>query len=267
VKAPEIRSETVTVWGGRLKLGVQVAGTGPAVVYLHPAAGLAWDPFLARLAERRTVYAPEFPGTSAADRQAVHAVEDVWDVVLCYEEALRALGLDRPAVLGQSFGGMLAAELAATFPKIFSRLVLLDPIGIWREDAPIWNWMTAPPAELPARLFHDPSCPGAQAMFTPPPDPDRAIAAQAGLVWALGCTGKFIWPIPDRGLAKRLHRVEAPTLVVWGENDRLIPAVYAEEFATRIRGSQVELIPGSGHVPQLEQPEKTWAAVSAFLGV
>ena len=267
MKNPEIRTESATVWGGRLKLDVQVAGTGPALVYLHPAAGLAWDPFLFRLAEHRTVYAPEFPGTSAADRQAIHAVDDLWDLVLCYEEALGTLGLVGSAVIGQSFGGMLAAELAAGFPALFSRVVLLAPAGLWRDDAPVWNWMTANPAELPGRLFHDPTCAGAKAMLTPPADPNLAIAGQAAFIWALGCTGKFIWPIPEKGLHKRLHRVEAPTLVVWGENDALIPSVHAHDFGRQIAGSRVEIISQCGHIPQAEQPEKTWALVSSFLGL
>ena len=267
MKAPEIRTESVEVWGGRLKLQVQVAGSGPPLVCFHPAAGLAWDPFLFRLAERRTVYAPEFPGTSASDRQAIHAVDDLWDVVLSHEEAFRALGLERPEAVGQSFGGMIGAELASTFPAIFSKLVLLDAAGLWREDAPIWNWMTAAPQELGARLFHDPTCAGAQALFTPPADPEQAIKAQAAFVWAIGCTGKLLWGIPDRGLHKRLHRIETPTLIVWGKNDRLIPSVYAEEFAKRIRGSRVEIIESCGHIPQIEKPEETWSIISKFLGL
>jgi pimeloyl-ACP methyl ester carboxylesterase len=115
-------------------------------------------------------------------------------------------------------------------------------------------------------LFNDPSCPGAQAMLTPPDDPQAAIEAQIGLVWALGCTAKFLWPIPDRGLAKRLHRIAAPTLIVWGEQDALIPVIYADEFARLIPGSRVCLVPDCGHIPQVEQPEMTVEAVRAFLG-
>ena len=267
MKAPEIRTEAVEVWNGRAKLGVQIAGSGPPIVYLHPAAGLAWDPFLFRLAEKRTVYAPEFFGTSTVDRQAIYQIDDVWDAVLAYEEAFGKLGLERPTIIGQSFGGMLASEIASTFPSLVSKLVLLDPAGLWREDAPVFNWMTALPHELMGRLFHDPSCPGAQAMFTPPSDPDLAIAGQAAFVWAVGCTGKILWPVPDKGLQKRLHRVTAPTLIVWGENDALIPSAYAEEFRKRIKGSTVAIIPSCGHIPQVEKTDETWAHVAPFLGL
>jgi pimeloyl-ACP methyl ester carboxylesterase len=263
----EIREEAVAVWDGRIELGVQVAGSGPPVLYLHPAAGLAWDPFLERLAQEHTIYAPQVPGTTPGRPDAIRAVDDLWDLVLVYEEAIRQLGLERPAVVGQSFGGMLACELAAGFPQLFSRLVALDPIGLWREDAPVVNWVAAAPEELPALLFHDPGGEAARAALAPPEDPEAAVAAIAGLAWAIGCTAKFVWPIPDKGLAKRLHRIEIPTLVVWGKQDRLVPVAYAEEFGRRIAGSRVEVIDECGHIPQLEQPEKTFALVSDFLGM
>jgi pimeloyl-ACP methyl ester carboxylesterase len=261
----QIDERVVPVWEGRLELGVQVAGTGPPLVYLHPAAGLAWDPFLERLAERYTVYAPQVPGTTAGRPDAIRTVDDLWDLVLVYEEAFRALGLDRPHVIGQSFGGMLACELAAVYPQLFERLVLLAPAGLWRDDVPVANWVAAAPEDLPALLFHDPHGEAARAALTPPQDPDAMAAAIAALSWAIGCTAKFVWPIPDKGLAKRLHRIAVPTLVIWGRQDRLIPVAYAEEFGRRIAGSRVEVLDDCGHIPQLEQLEQTYALVSSFL--
>ena len=160
---------------------------------------------------------------------------------------------------------MLAAEIAAAYPDLFSQLVLLDPIGLWRDDAPVANWISAAPPALVAMLFADPTSDAAQAMLAMPEDPDALASAQAQMVWNLGATGKLCWPIPDRGLHKRLHRISAPTLLVWGEEDALIPAVYAEEFRSRIADSRVEIIPKSGHIPQVEQMEATYSAVSAFL--
>ena len=92
------------------------AGKGPPLVYLHPAAGLAWDPFLERLAAQRTIHAPRVPGTTPGKPEAIREVDDLWDLVLVYEEAIRALGLDRPAVIGQSFGGMLACRARGDLP-------------------------------------------------------------------------------------------------------------------------------------------------------
>lgn len=266
--SPTIGETSVEVWGGELTIRFQVAGSGPPLLYLHPAAGLGpFDPFLTALTESFTIYAPEIPGTTPGDPQAIHKVDDLHDLVLIYEEAIRGLGLSEiPVLVGQSFGGMLAAELAAHFPGLASKLVLLAPLGLWREDAPVADYMNTPPQELPALLFADPSGPGAQAMFAMPDDPELVVAIQAAFVWALGCTGKFVWPIPDRGLRKRLHRISVPTLTVWGEEDRLNPVAYAEEFGKAIADNTVRVIPGVGHIPQVEASEKTLALVEEFLG-
>jgi pimeloyl-ACP methyl ester carboxylesterase len=261
-----IRERAIDVWDGKLKLRIKTAGSGPPLLYFHPAAGLHFDPFLSALSETYTIFAPEHPGTSADDPDAIHQVDELSDLVLIYEEAIRRLDLPAPAIaIGQSFGGMMAAELAAHFPGLFAKLVLLDPIGLWRADIPVTNWMLTPPAALPALLFKDPECPAAKAIFTPPPDQAVATAATANMIWALGCTGKFAWPIPERGLAKRLHRIHAPTLILWGANDALIPAAYAAEFGKAIKGSRVEIIPNCGHIPQLEQGPTALKLVQEFL--
>ena len=114
-------------------------------------------------------------------------------------------------------------------------------------------------------LFADPESAAAQAMLALPEDPDAQADALAQMVWTSAPPESSCWPIPDRGLHKRLHRITAPTLVVWGEDDALISPVYAEEFRTRIADSRVELIPKSGHIPQVEQMEATYTAVSAFI--
>ena len=266
MSTPTITDEAVEVWGGRLTLRVKVAGAGAPLLYLHPAAGLAWDPFLTHLANTYTVYAPEFPGTSTGDPYAIHSVDDLNDVVLAYEELVRKLGLKSPVVIGQSFGGMLAAELAAHFPDLPSALVLLDPIGLWTDAYPVANWVATPPDQLPALLFHDPAGAAAQAMLALPEDPEQQRAAIAGLVWAFGCTGKFTWPIPDRGLRKRLHRVSARTLIVWGRDDKLVSVHYADEFANLIPSSKVAIFDRCGHIPQVEQYELTARTVDEFLG-
>jgi pimeloyl-ACP methyl ester carboxylesterase len=81
----------------------------------------------------------------------------------------------------------------------------------------------------------------------------------------MACTGKFVWPIPDKGLKKRIHRIQAPTMVLWGKQDKLVPAVYAQEFAGRIAGSKVEIIDQAGHVFATEHPERVAALVEDFI--
>ena len=262
----ELRRRTVRVGEKGVEAGVTIAGEGPPLVFFHAAAGLAWDGFLDALAKRYTVHAIEHPGTSEGSPDAIHEVDDLWDLVLFYDDVLAALGLSHAPVVGHSFGGMIAAELAATRPERVSRLVLLCPIGLWRDDAPVTNWMIVTPAtDLAKVLFADPDSAAARELFALPEDPEAKIRAQARFLWALGCTGKFVWPIPDRGLHKRLHRIEATTLVVWGREDRLVPVVYAAEFGRGIRGARVEIIDDAGHELQLERPEVVTPMVLEFL--
>jgi pimeloyl-ACP methyl ester carboxylesterase len=259
------RERVETVWDGRLRTHVKVAGTGPPLVFFHGAFGLVWDPFLDTLAETHTVHAPEHPGTTPGDPDAIQPLDDLWDLVLYYDELLDRLGLDAPALVGHSFGGMVAAEVAATLPRRVSHLVLISPIGLWRDDAPIPNWMAMAPDALAKAVFHDPEGPLAKLAFALPEDPDAQIDAMVQRTWTLGCTGKFVWPIPDKGLRKRLHRVRVPTLVVWGRHDGLVAPAYADEFGRRIAGSRVEMVDGAAHVPHLEQLGVVAPMVRRFL--
>ena len=264
--AATIRTEPVDTWGGRLTLSFQIKGSGPPLLYLHPAGGLIWDGLLDSLARRFTVYAPVFPGTDPSDTMAIHQLDDINDVVLAYQGALQALGVEGAPVIGQSFGGMLAAELAATFPELFSRLILLAPAGLWNESAP-WSldFMTAPAEALPRLLFKDPSCEGARVMFRPAASPEQALDEAVRSIWTLGCAAKFLWPVPDRGLSRRLHRLSAPTLIIWGADDALIPVSYAQEYLRLVPHARVEIIPDCGHMLQAEQPSITADLIDNFL--
>ena len=261
-----VAERTLTVWQNKVESKVRVAGDGPPVVFLHGAGGLVWDPFLDVLTQSFTVYAPEHPGTSVGNPDAISPIDNLWDLVLYYYEVLDQLGLKSPPLIGHSFGGMMAAELAATNPERVSKLVLLSPIGLWRDDAPVQNWMIITPAsDLPKYLLADPEGPLAQQMFGLPDDPETRVAMQLQMIWSMACTGKFVWPIPDKGLKKRIHRIAAPTLIIWGNQDRLVPPVYAEEFANRIGGSRVELVEAAGHLPHLEQLDKVSGLIVDFL--
>src|SRR5271166_4934300 len=207
-----VADRRVTVWQKKIASNIKVAGSGPPVVFLHGAGGLMWDEFLDTLAASHTVYAPEHPGTTEGDPDAIAHLDNLWDLVLCYDEVLEALGLRSVPVIGHSFGGMLAAELAAHNPGRVSKLVLMCPIGLWRDDVPIPNWMIVTPAsDLVKYLLYEPDGPLAKQMFGTPD-----AEAQIRMIWSMACTGKFIWPIPDKGLKKRIHRIQAPTLVLWG---------------------------------------------------
>jgi pimeloyl-ACP methyl ester carboxylesterase len=262
-----VREQVVSVFNDALEIHVKVAGSGPPVMFLHGGGGPVWDPFLAQLSRSRTVYAPDLPGTSPQDPHAIHKVDSFWDLLLMYQELTDALDLTRPAAIGHSLGGMIAADLAAHFPDLFSKLVLISPAGLWRDDEPVRavDVISGTPQEAGEYLFFDPHGEVAQGFFTLPEDPDEMARAIGAAVWSQGCAAKFLWPIPEHGLAKRLHRVTVPTLIIFGEQDRLIPPVYGQDFAQRISGSRLELLDRCGHIPQAEQLERTQELVDEFL--
>ena len=258
-------ARTLAVWTGKVRLRVLSKGKGPALLFFHGPWGLHWSPFLDALAEHYTVHAPEHPGTTPGAPDDIGHLDNLWDLVLCYDELLDALGLESASFVGHSFGAMVACELAAAYPRRAGKLVLIDPIGLWRDDAPVTNWMMLNTQEMAGHIFRDPAGAAARALFAQPDDETARINAQVGLTWSMGATGKFIWPIPDKGLKKRIHRVKAPTLLIWGAEDRIVPPVYAEEFARQIAGATVETVKEAGHAPHLEQAAAVAESVRGFL--
>jgi pimeloyl-ACP methyl ester carboxylesterase len=255
------------LWQDRIETEVEISGKGPPLLWLHGPWGLNQDrPFVERLAAGNTVYAPRFPGTTPGDPNAVHALVGWHDLAVYHGELFDKLELAVPAMAGHSFGGLLAAEIAAAAPKSLGRLVLIDPVGLWRDDRPVKNWMVLSDKVRRAALFADPDGEAAKRFFAVPSDADARVEALSHVVWSQACTGKFVWPIADRGFSRRAHRIAAPTLVVWGKADSIIAADYAQEFAKRIAGARVQLVERAGHLPHLEQPDAVVKAVRSFLG-
>jgi pimeloyl-ACP methyl ester carboxylesterase len=156
---------------------------------------------------------------------------------------------------------MVAAEVAANNPERVSKLVLIAPIGLWRDDTPIPDLAGMPPEKLAPLVLADPTGPLAAALAPPADDPEALFQA----AMRMASIFHFIWPIPDKGLDRRIHRVQAPTLLVWGRQDGLVPPVYADEFKARLRNAEIALVDGAAHLPQLEQPEAVRERVLAFL--
>jgi len=238
-------------------------GEGDPVVYLHGGGGLVLeDPLLSALERSHEVLAPLTPGF--ADLADLDELRDVHELAMHYDDLFEALGLDGVAVVGHSFGGMIGAELAAHFPRRVSRLVLIAPVGLWNDDYPVADLFAALPTELPALLYADTSHPAAQAMIAGTEgEPD--IEALMPVMRGLTTLAKFMWPIPDRGLSRRLRRITAPTLLVWGAEDALVPAGYADDFAAGIADTATVIVPGAGHLPTVENPDPTLAAITEFL--
>jgi pimeloyl-ACP methyl ester carboxylesterase len=259
--SPEAR--VVALRDGALGLRVLAAGRGAPLVYFHSFhEPEPWSPFLDGLAQRFSVYAPLHPG--APGSTGIEAIDDIHDLTLVYDELLDALALPPPHLLGHGFGGMVAAEIAAVFPRRVGRLVLASPLGLWLDAAPAADLLILPAEDLRQTLWRDPESSAARAWAASPDvDPDD-MPAYAASLQRRAAMAKIVWPIPDKGLRKRLHRITAPTLLLWGDADRAHPLVYAEEWQRRIKGAALKLVP-AGHMLLQEAPAAAAAAVQEFL--
>lgn len=248
----QIRSFDVRVWQ---------QGEGAGLLYLHGLERHPGDaPFLNRLAEGYDVRAPELPGYG--ESTGVEELRDVLDVALLYRELIESWGFESVDVVGHSLGGMLAAELAAVAPHRVRTLVLVDSFGLWLEDQTMPDVFAMTPPNLDAAKWHDTAAKD---------DETHARAGSAPLDLAierttnLGTATKFLWPIPDRGLRRRLCHVSAPTLVVHGESDGVIPVAHAEELARLIPDAELETIPAAGHLPMFEAEDQFVNLVQKFV--
>ena len=242
------------------------AGSGMPVVFFHGAGGLLADnPFLDKLAARNHVFAPELPGYGESTGEEL--LEDMLDFTLHGWDVVDALGLTRPHLVGHSMGGMIAAEMAAVAPHDLDRLALVAAAGLWIEEHPIPDIFALLPGQLVELLFRDPD--RGQALLTGGVDFSDMEAFKAfylGQQRRLAMAGKILFPIPNRRVSKRLYRVTAQTLVLWGEADRLIVPAYAQRWACLIPGAQVQTIPDAGHMLPYEQPQAFVDALARFLG-
>jgi len=254
----------ISLKGGEFDSEVLKDGSGPPLLYLHGAVGQkGWAPFLDALAKQFTVYAPYMPGYSKSN--GLDKLDDVIDLTLYQFELLDALGVSKAHVVGHFLGGMIAAEMAALSPNYVDRLVLAAPAGTWRDSDPVADLLAMTDSQLQDNLWSSAS----SSMSLSPADFEANSRLKASLtvdrMQDLTAAGKFLWPIPDRGLKRRAYRINAPTLVLWGENDRIIPPIYAEDISNLVSGSKVSVIPNSGHLLMIERAEVFAAAVADFL--
>lgn len=231
---------------------VKVIGSGPAVLALHGAATLEGHDWARGLADRFRVYLPFHPGFG--DSGPAPHITGMQDVVVHNLRLLGALGLDRPHLVGHSMGGWMAAEMAAVAGESFGKLVLNAPAGLNHPDHPGADLGAIPPQELPGYLSHDPSIaaryfPGGSAC---PPLPDFVAAREkegAALTNILKAHG-----MGHPNLGRWLTRIPNRTLILWGENDRMLPASQAPIWAASIPDARLHIVPGVGHFALQEDP-------------
>ena len=234
-----------------VSMALLVAGEGEPVIYLHGAGGLFWDPYLDQLSNQFKVYAPFMPGVG--NSSGLETIRDIWGLVLTYYDLFDALQIDAANIVGHSMGGMIGCELAATDPSRVKRLLPIAPAGLFDLDNPMGDIFAMVPEELAQRIILDSDSEIAKAMFAMPDDMDERVAMVITQISTLNAAAKFLWPLPDKGLKERLYRIKAPTTIIWGQQDGLIPVEYAQVFQEKIPHADLQLIDQASHTVQLEQ--------------
>ncbi len=258
-----METRVLSLRDGMFQAHVAHGGSGEPLLFLHGSGGLHEGEYLDLLAERYTVYAPWHPGFGPS--QGIEHIDDIIDLALYYHDLMDELGLESAHVVGHSLGGMLAAELAALCSHRVRRLVLANPVGFWRDEDPVLDFLTLPPDQLLPYILHDPQSEAVREAFPAPESQDDVIEALFQRMQSFTTAGKFLWPIPDRGLKRRIHRIQAPTLIVWGESDRLVPPSYAEDFRSQIKNARVVILKDCAHMPMFEKRDDFVALVTEFL--
>ncbi len=250
-------NETLVI--GRETVELRRKGSGAPLLYLHGGIGdTDWLPVFDEWTTRFSVVQPLHPGFGAST--GGERLDGIEDLVFHYLDVIVHLGLDRSplTIVGASFGGWIAAELAARYPAVVSRLLLVAPAGLWIDEAPPNELFGREPGDLAAVLFHRLDHPVA-AMMTAVSDiaslPEHLILQQFKAMEALA---RVAWNpyFHDPKLERLLPRVRAKTSIVWGAEDRFFPPLYGQRFAELIPGASLHLVPNTGHLVVLECPEE-----------
>ena len=257
------------------------AGSGPLLLLIHGMAGTYtnWQAVIEPLARHHTVVAPDLPGHGTSEGGG--GDYSLGALAAGLRDLLVTLGHDRATLVGHSLGGGIAMQFAYQFPEISERLVLVSSGGLGPEVSPVLRAAALPGADLfiaatagPGRVAGSAVARGLAAVGLRPSadvaevargyaslsDPDRRASFLATLRAVVGTDGQRV------GAADRLYLAEGvPVLIIWGENDRMIPVHHAEHAHQAIPGSRLEIFEGVGHLPQFEAPGRFVAVLERFL--
>ncbi len=251
---------TIAVPECQVDLAVQRGGAGPPLLFLPDAQiGAAWLPFHDRLAERAEVILAEHPGYGGGD--APPWLDRIADLANFYLDVLARLDLKRVHLVGAALGGWVAAELATRNTARLASLTLIDPWGLRVDGAGGIDPFVSNDEQSVRDLFAEPKAADPQVARILAPEGEDALL-KGKMV-----TAKLAWQprLHDPHLGKWLHRVDVPTLIVWGAQDRLLPPAFAAAWQRAIPGARLVTVPGAGHVPHVEKPGETAAAIADFI--
>ena len=248
---------TLTVDGCTIR--VMRKGQGAPLLFLHGATGAPrWLPFMDSLSEEFDVIVPEHPGFGGSDDP--DWLDGMEDLAFFYLDLIEHMGLRPVHLVGTSLGGWAAAEMAVRDARALKSLTLVAPAGInvpgvARGDMFMWS-----PEETAQKLFHDPSW--AAKVPVPANDDEMLVALKNRMT-----TAKLGWSprMHNPNLRKWLHRIKVPTLILWGDDDKLLPADYGTAYRDLIPNSTLQIIAACGHLPHVEKADEFTARTKAFI--
>jgi len=247
-----------TVAGCRTR--IMRGGSGDPLLFLHGARGAStWLPFFETMSQSFDLIVPEHPGFGGSDTP--DWLDNVGDLAYFYLDLIETLKLPRLHLAGVSLGGWIASEIAIRNQTTLRTLTLLCAAGLHLPDVAkgdIFMWSRE---EFTRNIFHDPRVAAAMLAQTPT-DAELAIERKNRLTTAkLGWNPRLYNP----DLHKWLHRITVPTLIVWGDDDKVFPLPYGEAYQKLIPGSQLEVLKDTGHTLQIERPGELAALMTRFL--
>ena len=249
---PVSSTKTIDVAGiGLVELTVGEYGEGQPFLVLHGGAGpQSVAAFAHLLAEKdhNRVLVPTHPGFSGTPRP--NELHSVAGLATLYIGLLDDLGLEDVMVIGNSMGGWIAAEMALLDSPRISSITLLDAVGIQVEGHPVADVSGLSVPEIQALSFHDPM--PFQVDPTTLPDAQKAVMAANGACLTVYAGSPAM---VDPTLLGRLSGIAIPTVVLWGESDQIVEPAYGQTYAAAIRGARFEVLPATGHMPQMETPD------------
>jgi pimeloyl-ACP methyl ester carboxylesterase len=249
--------ETITdVNGWRLR--ALEAGQGPTVVYLHGATGASWNPLLERLSANWRVIAPEHPGFGRS--QMPDWMMNTGDLAFFYLDVLETLDLRDVHLIGHCIGGWIGTELAVRSTTRLRTLTLMAPAGIGSAEAAFGDVFLWTHEEFARRQFYDPARSQDQVRTLADAEIDVLLQNRAAVA-RLGWSPRLENP----QLRHWLHRIDVPTLLVWGKDDEIAPFACHHAYVEKIRGVELMTLPQSGHALQIERADEIAKRLSVFL--
>ena len=227
-------------------------GEGRPILFLHPHIGLhGSEPLIARLAEHAEVIWPSHPGFGHSDLPAGMSTVD--DMAYLYLDLLDQLDLRDVTVVGASFGGWLAAEIASKSTERIARLVMIGALGVKvgpREKSDIVDIFATPRSKWEELTFRDVKY--WQRDYEALSEDELTVIARNREATAVFAWNPYMY---NPKLKYRLHRIRVPVLFLWGEADRFAPPEYGRAYSALIAGARFELVPEAGHFAHIEQAE------------